>query len=1083
MTDHRSQLEAFKAAASVGHTDCSSLNSTHFARVRYLTYLKLQENQSQLLKAPTREEALNLAISAAENLVKALNLCTTSEEKKELRSQCSAVMDAAERIKSTEQWLPQSRSLAESAQPKTKHEEIGMWAASVAQAASHATALVESSSDTLNNSVSESSVPLLDLSSSSAPSLAIAGAAPTIPGNFYTSTPPDIAESKDAHGLSTLKPTQKSGAVGSLIDLQQRPSCERQVGNAQPQPVAHTHSSSQTVGTIAQGITRITADSVVAAASATGPRTQVRRLVEPTSTRELPTKERILLFKASVVNGFKFPPWEKNPSSSEFALEVGADLFLDSPELDLSAYQHQFFDGWVRAKQALPPPSMLPNDRGGLGPVMGNSRSIDLVQDAATDCSVVASLCAGIARSERGHEKILSNMIWPYDKNLGRPVISSNGKYIVRLNFNGCWRKVIIDDRLPTSKTHRLLHVVDRHNPALLWPALLEKAYLKVRGGYDFPGSNSCSDLWTLTGWVPEQIYLQENDTVPDQLWTRIYNAFLYGDVLVTVGTGKMSNRQEKELGLEGQHSYVVLDMKEIDHERLLLVKNPWVEGKGWRGARTSTAPVMHTTSSSGYPKTRTDAFNGDSTPLKHSPTLTTFWIALANVIRHFESLYLNWNPGLFRYRQDIHFEWAIEGKQNVGGCVVTHPQFSFTSKEGGPVWFLLCRHFRDTPGENHEGSDAFNDGTIRSETQLYSAGDPPKGYMSIVVCNGKGHRIYVKDTCLESGPYVNTPQSLLKWESEPNSTYTIVVDQADLPDSKYTFSLSAFSNSTISLEEAGEKYPYQKRVSDVWSRETAGGNTSSPRYFENPQHTLEVRERSSLALVISGVNHQYPLHVKLAHGYGKRMYRLHSRDILVDSGEHRSGCAFAEIKDLQPGTYTIICSLFDAGKTGLYDLRVDSTSIVILKQIPRDGAGLVSMKLAHACFGPQIHKIAAPIQPHRLAKYIIIARFVRATSPRSMDLGMLARSPLRLSVELGRGPERKFMMTSEQGEYSDSATVRSDSFDLEPTIENKLRGDMWLVLDRLSGPGAPVEEWYEVEIFTDVPQPCTVGVWRDWDD
>lgn len=31
---------------------------------------------------------------------------------------------------------------------------------------------------------------------------------------------------------------------------------------------------------------------------------------------------------------------------------------------------------------------------------------MDLVQDAATDCSVVASMCAGIARTERGHDQV-----------------------------------------------------------------------------------------------------------------------------------------------------------------------------------------------------------------------------------------------------------------------------------------------------------------------------------------------------------------------------------------------------------------------------------------------------------------------------------------------------------------------------------------------------------------------------------------------------------------------------------------------------------------------------------------------------
>lgn len=53
----------------------------------------------------------------------------------------------------------------------------------------------------------------------------------------------------------------------------------------------------------------------------TAPHSQIHRLREPVSTRKLPAKESIILLKASMVNGFKFPPWDKTPSADEFTSE------------------------------------------------------------------------------------------------------------------------------------------------------------------------------------------------------------------------------------------------------------------------------------------------------------------------------------------------------------------------------------------------------------------------------------------------------------------------------------------------------------------------------------------------------------------------------------------------------------------------------------------------------------------------------------------------------------------------------------------------------------------------------------------
>jgi hypothetical protein len=56
--------------------------------------------------------------------------------------------------------------------------------------------------------------------------------------------------------------------------------------------------------------------------------TRIRRLAEPSSTRKRSTREDIILFKASMVNGFKCPPWDKPPSSSEFLAQEDAEFFV-----------------------------------------------------------------------------------------------------------------------------------------------------------------------------------------------------------------------------------------------------------------------------------------------------------------------------------------------------------------------------------------------------------------------------------------------------------------------------------------------------------------------------------------------------------------------------------------------------------------------------------------------------------------------------------------------------------------------------------------------------------------------------------
>ncbi len=76
------------------------------------------------------------------------------------------------------------------------------------------------------------------------------------------------------------------------------------------------------------------------------------------------------------------------------------------------------------------------------------------------------------------------------------------------------------------------------------WPALLEKAYLKVMGGYDFVGSNGSIDLYALTGWLPEHVFLRHAGFQREKTWHRFLAAWRAGKCMATVGTGKAPPRR-----------------------------------------------------------------------------------------------------------------------------------------------------------------------------------------------------------------------------------------------------------------------------------------------------------------------------------------------------------------------------------------------------------------------------------------------------------------------------------------------------------------------------------------------------------
>ncbi|OAD66727.1 calpain-like protease PalB/Rim13 [Phycomyces blakesleeanus NRRL 1555(-)] len=607
-------------------------------------------------------------------------------------------------------------------------------------------------------------------------------------------------------------------------------------------------------------------------------------------SHRLSSAEIEVLKYTSNVNGKVFLPWvDSSDLKEKFSFEK---KFLDPDgSLRLSDKQLANFGGWKRPSQFMHQPQMI-----------RLISSTNIIQDIVTDCSFVASLCVAAAYEQKFNKQLITSCIYPQDSK-GRPCYNPNGKYVIKLVFNGISRKVVVDDLLPLSQKNTLMCTFSADKEEL-WASIIEKAYMKLMGGYDFPGSNSGIDLYCLTGWIPEHLFIHdEKSFVPEKVWNRIIEGAKYGDVLVTIATGEMTEEEASSMGLVPTHAYAVVDIKMVENKRFMQVKNPWSH-KRWNG------PYSHMDTKNWTPQLM-QALNYDPT-LAGQRDDGIFWIDFESVCSYFTSIHLNWNPELFTHQWVLHSKWRkdIGPKKDIYNLGY-NPQFrlrvNVPDKKPAAVWLLLSKHIMVT----EENTD----------------------YITLHIYNNtNGERVFYPGEPFKEGTYVNSPHILVRFNAPPGiSDYTIVVSQHEKERSLY-FTLRSYSLAPIQLTEVPMRYSIEQKIRGEWTDQTAGGNASSPSFLNNPQWKITIPSPESDDPGTDKNNNVTATTGILLMLEAPKSFAVNL--MLVEGGKRVS-------RQCIPGSYTVVASTFEADLIGKFILTVASLVPLTVDPIPAEGAGM----------------------------------------------------------------------------------------------------------------------------------------------
>ncbi|KAH7827320.1 putative CRE-CLP-2 protein [Monocercomonoides exilis] len=544
----------------------------------------------------------------------------------------------------------------------------------------------------------------------------------------------------------------------------------------------------------------------------TGPKTK-RQFPPLPKFDDFSKEEKEVLEASSHLNGQTFPIW--NPSLHQIGpAPPDSKLFEDSVPVRYNSKQVNYGAVLARPSDVF---ECKPTDVS----IFGAFSWRNARQSVVDDCSVIASLLLLGYAEERLKLAFLTSNVYPQLPDVGC-VPNPSGRYYVRFYFNGAWRMVEIDDRLPRhpssyvrpEKTKRLLcgHIAGKKE---IWLSLYEKAYLKLRGeSYGTGDIQSGETIHFMASWIPDiwRLYPSEGDNDTENMseedkkkeqqmesfWEQLKEGYATATTLATVGSDPdMLDGVVESTGLIRDHCYAVLDAKEVDGHRMVKLRNPFME-RGWKGK-------FSLEDSGSWSDAMKQRLHFDPEEVKKRPDNGVFFLCFEDLRRYFTTMTVSWSPLLFPYQRMSHCLFAAHHQFDEElQRTYYSPQFLVRKQRGQRYWFLLQRHWEDLEEEEldepidplialrfhvHTVSVTGPDGMLQKRTRPISSVP--------TVCRVANVENRVDPTIYSTWMY-----ALEKIEDDFEGYYTMVVSLMKAPKRKrdLRFTVSCYSNRPVAV-------------------------------------------------------------------------------------------------------------------------------------------------------------------------------------------------------------------------------------------------------------------------------------------